>query len=230
VHYVAFGILKDSAYAEDVAQEVFLRLWLRPVLFDGQQKSLHPFLTVMARNRALDLYRRSRQELGTRYETEAAHDYQEDWILDCSARTQIEFLLPRPRVLLQLAYFEGMSHSEIAGFTGLPLGTVKDNIRRAVLQIRARVEGRDNSKSNFAALAAVLGPQSRLPAELGHYLFKEFTEMFRDSPHSVLGCREDGIPSFSNRAAERYHSNRTYGSGNLRRQRQATQSYAIFSG
>src|SRR3954454_12466435 len=60
VHAVAMGVLNDHARAQDVVQDVFLRLWRRPDAFDMRRGALGPYLRVMARSRALDLHRETR--------------------------------------------------------------------------------------------------------------------------------------------------------------------------
>lgn len=140
VYAVALRVLGDTGRAEDVLQEVFLQLWRKPSAFDSARGSLASWLAVIARNRAIDLLRRRRPE------TEI-----EDVVLSVTpdlagdaersragekVRGVLAQMLPAQRSALEMAYWEGMSHSEIADKTGEPLGTVKTRIRAGLMALR----------------------------------------------------------------------------------------------
>jgi RNA polymerase sigma-70 factor, ECF subfamily len=140
VYGVALRVLGNTMTAEDVLQEVFLQLWRNPQAFDADRGRLAPWLAVIARNRAIDLLRRRPMEddidelpisTGIDLEDEAAERMAIDKV-----RGALGQLPQDQRKLLEMAYFEGMTHSEIAARTGDPLGTVKTRIRSGLLALR----------------------------------------------------------------------------------------------
>jgi RNA polymerase sigma-70 factor (ECF subfamily) len=140
VYGVALRVLGDTTAAEDVLQEVFLQLWRNPQSFDADRGRLAPWLAVIARNRAIDLLRKRPFEEDISELPIAANVNLED---ESARRMAVEKIrgvlagLPQEqRKTLELAFFEGMTHSEIAGKTGEPLGTVKTRIRSGLLTLR----------------------------------------------------------------------------------------------
>ena len=140
VYGVALRVLGDTMAAEDVLQEVFLQLWRNPQSFDSDRGRLAPWLAVIARNRAIDSLRKRPQEVeidelpistGVNLEDAAAQRLAIDKV-----RAVLAGLPPEQRRTLEMAFFEGMTHTEIAGKTGEPLGTVKTRIRSALLAVR----------------------------------------------------------------------------------------------
>ena len=140
VYGVAVRVLGSTAAAEDVVQEVFLRLWRNPQAFDANRGRLGAWLAVIARNRAIDHLRKRPLEdaiddlplsTGVNLENEAAQRLAVEKV-----RTVLNGLPQDQRRLLEMAYFEGMTHTEIAGKTGEPLGTVKTRIRTGLLALR----------------------------------------------------------------------------------------------
>lgn len=144
VYSVALRVLRDAGQAEDVTQEIFFQLWRSPDNFSSGRGSLGAWLLVLARNRAIDLLRQRRP-------TEPV----EEVVLAASTNLQSEaersILMQRVRGILgdlpreqqdslQMAFFEGLSHSQIAEKTGQPLGTVKTRIRSALTSLRKRLE------------------------------------------------------------------------------------------
>jgi RNA polymerase sigma-70 factor (ECF subfamily) len=140
VYAVALRVLGNTSAAEDVVQEVFLQLWRNPQAFDAERGRLAPWLAVIARNRAIDLLRKRPMEddidelpisTGVNLEDEAAER------MAISKVREVLAQLPQDqRRLLEMAFFEGMTHTEIAGKTGEPLGTVKTRIRSGLLALR----------------------------------------------------------------------------------------------
>ena len=145
VYAVALRVLGDTGAAEDVLQDVFLQLWRNPGAFDAARGSLGAWLAVITRNRAIDLLRRRKPETDI-----------EDVILSVApdlagaadrsrAAEKVRGVLgamPVPqRNALEMAYFEGMSHSEIASKTGEPLGTIKTRIRSGLIAMRKAFQG-----------------------------------------------------------------------------------------
>ena len=140
VYGVALRVLGDTAAAEDVLQEVFLQLWRHPQAFDSDRGRLAPWLAVIARNRAIDVMRKRAptediDELpissGVNLEDVAARRLAVEKV-----RGVLAGLPPEQRKALEMAFFEGMTHTEIAARTGDPLGTVKTRIRSALLAVR----------------------------------------------------------------------------------------------
>lgn len=136
VFSVAMRVLNDRQDAEDVLQEVFMQIWKRPLEIKEAHQSAGPLLAVMARNRSVDMIRRRRP-------TEQVEDVPLASPLDVAASSEQSLLLKRIRQIastlpteqrnaLDMAFFQGLTHTEIAESTGTPLGTVKTRIRAAV--------------------------------------------------------------------------------------------------
>ncbi len=144
VYSVAMRVLRDTAAAEDVMQEVFLKLWQQPESFSDHRGSLCGWLAVVTRNRAIDRIRGSRRfenvddlQLANSADmgTEAARN-----MMIAKVRMVLDSLSPDQRTTLEMAFFEGQTHVEIAAKTGQPLGTVKTRIRSALISIRKALE------------------------------------------------------------------------------------------
>lgn len=144
VYSVALRVLRDSGQAEDVAQEIFFQLWRSPDSFSSSRGSLGAWLLVVARNRAIDHLRQRRPgapidevviDSTTNLQNEAERS-----ILMQRVRGFIGDLPQEQQQSLQMAFFDGLSHSEIAEKTGQPLGTVKTRIRSALTSLRKRLE------------------------------------------------------------------------------------------
>jgi RNA polymerase sigma-70 factor (ECF subfamily) len=135
-------ILRDTQAAEEILQDIFFQLWRDPSRFDAARGSLPGWLLVMARNRAISRLRRHNPAAGgelseaaavstVNIETAAAQQQ-----LIGRVKGALENLPAEQRAAIELAYFEGMSHSEIAQRTGDPLGTVKTRLRSAVESLK----------------------------------------------------------------------------------------------
>jgi RNA polymerase sigma-70 factor, ECF subfamily len=140
VYSVALRVLHDSGQAEDVLQEVFMQLWRDPTVFVQQRGSLGGWLVVVARNRAIDLLRRRKptdsvEDVVLASSVNVAEEAERNTIMQ-KVRQVIAGLPQEQRNTLELAYFEGLSHTEIASRTGDPLGTVKTRIRQALISLR----------------------------------------------------------------------------------------------
>jgi RNA polymerase sigma-70 factor, ECF subfamily len=140
VYAVALRVLGDTGAAEDVLQEVFLQLWRNPGAFDAARGNLASWLAVITRNRAIDSLRKRRPEKEIEdVILSVAPDLAAEADRSRAAQKVREVLgtMPAPqRSALEMAYFEGMSHSEIAGKTGEPLGTIKTRIRSGLIALR----------------------------------------------------------------------------------------------
>jgi RNA polymerase sigma-70 factor, ECF subfamily len=140
VYSVAFRVLKDSGEAEDVVQEIFVQVWKNPDAFVMGRGSLGGWLVVVARNRAIDMLRRRHptdpvELFALPASTNLANDAERSVLLE-KIRVAMDTLPAEQQKSVELAFFEGLSHSEIAQKTGDPLGTVKTRIRLALLSLR----------------------------------------------------------------------------------------------
>jgi RNA polymerase sigma-70 factor (ECF subfamily) len=144
VYSVALRVLKDPGHAEDVMQDVFFNLWENPKSFVSARGSLGAWLLVVARNRAIDALRRRKpsdsvDDVVLPAKTNLASEAERNTIME-KVRLVINALPPDQQRSLQLAFFEGLSHSEIAVQTGDPLGTVKTRIRTALISVRKALQ------------------------------------------------------------------------------------------
>ena len=141
-------ILGDRQDAEDVASEVFFELWAKRERYDASRATLRSYLMLLARTRSIDRHR-SRKRAGSPLsiyrpddiETVDAADGDPSLAATSSELQQIAIdalqeLTPLQRKTLDLAFFEGLSHAQIAIQIDLPLGTVKSHIRRGLARLR----------------------------------------------------------------------------------------------
>ena len=142
VYSVARHILKDAGAVEEVLQDTFLHLWRVAASFDSSRGTLGCWLAVMARHRSID---RLRQTPAVGEEVPAI---QIEAVLDIEifvasnekagrVRAAVRALPEAQRVATELAYFEGLTQSEVAKRTGVPLGTVKTRLRTALASLKA---------------------------------------------------------------------------------------------
>jgi RNA polymerase sigma-70 factor (ECF subfamily) len=138
-------VVRDTGVAEDLVQETFLRVWNRVQGFDAKKGALGPWLLAVARNRAIDYLRSTTGRARNSLELEATEhpalfsDMEKDLLLSDKARrlkAAIEKLSPKQREVIELAYFEGLSQTEMAERMGQPLGTVKSWVRTALKNLR----------------------------------------------------------------------------------------------
>ena len=140
IYSVALRVLGDTGAAEDILQEIFLQLWRNPQRFDASRGSLPGWLAVIARNRAIDSLRKRRLETDI---TEVVVSVEPDlagkaeWSRVADKIRGALGGMPSPqRSALEMAFFEGLTHTEIAEKTGEPLGTVKTRIRAGLMTLR----------------------------------------------------------------------------------------------
>jgi RNA polymerase sigma-70 factor, ECF subfamily len=144
VYAVALRVLGDAAAAEDVLQEIFMQLWRNPSAFDASRGNLAPWLAVIARNRALDTLRKRKpqaeiDETTVSLEPDLAANADRMRVAE-KVRSTLKQMPAAQRSALEMAYFEGYSHSEISQKTGEPLGTIKTRIRSGLIMLRKAVE------------------------------------------------------------------------------------------
>jgi RNA polymerase sigma-70 factor (ECF subfamily) len=140
VYSIAMRVLADAAAAEDVLQEVFLHLWRMPGAFDDTRGSLPAWLVVLARSRAIDAHRKRRPQVDiddvvVAVDADLADSADREKFAG-RIRSVLAQMPETQRRALEMAYFAGMTHSEIALKTGEPLGTIKTRIRSGVLCLR----------------------------------------------------------------------------------------------
>jgi RNA polymerase sigma-70 factor (ECF subfamily) len=147
VYAVCLRILRDGGDAEEVLQEVFFEVWRRGDRYDPSRGNPRVYLVHLARSRALDRLRRSRrrEELGRRgLAVPEPDDLPAEPALDAAIaseerrrmRLALRGLPESQRKAVMLAFFDGLSHSEIARELDTPLGTVKTRIRKGLLRLR----------------------------------------------------------------------------------------------
>lgn len=137
----------DGALAEEIVQDAMVTLWRKAAMFDPAKSSLTTWLYRIARNRRIDLMRRDRSiplepdspvfEIVDPTDVEGELDATQR---EAAVRLAMETLPMEQRSLVVLAFFDGLSHSDIAERTGLPLGTVKSRIRLAFTRLRRTLE------------------------------------------------------------------------------------------
>lgn len=146
VFSVASRVLNDPLAAEEILQDIFQHLWGAAARFDLARGSLAGWLVVTARNRSIDrLRRRNPASAADALPQDIALPFNlEDSVLRehllNKVRGVIERLPKEQRGLVELAFFEGLTHSEIAARTGEPLGTVKSRLRAAIAWLKKELQ------------------------------------------------------------------------------------------
>jgi len=146
VYSLALRILQDGADAEDIVQEVFAQVWAQAGRYDASRGAVAAWMLTLTRSRAIDKLRAKRARPEAATEANAAES-----VIDSAAAQDLELLsaeqvtrlqralkeLPdAQRTALELAYYEGLTHVEVAARLSEPLGTVKTRIRQAVMKLR----------------------------------------------------------------------------------------------
>jgi len=137
---VALRVLNDPAQAEDVMQEVFFHVWQNPGSFAPERGSLGAWLAVVVRNRAIDVVRKRRptdpvEDVVLASSGDVASEVERSTMIE-QVRSVMKGLPAEQRESLELAFFGGMTHAEIAARSGEPLGTIKTRIRTALISVR----------------------------------------------------------------------------------------------
>ena len=140
VYTLALHVLRDPHAAEDVSQEIFLQLWCQPTSYNPQRGSLGTWIAVIARHRAIDHLRKQQKESHlpeSVFAIDRPRRHQPHYLPDIGKVRSIFSRLPASqRQVLEMAYFDGLTQSEIVTRTGESLGTVKSRIRLALKNIR----------------------------------------------------------------------------------------------
>ena len=144
VFALSMRLLWDRATAEEMVQEVFLRLWEHPERFDQSRGSLRSFLLMDTHARSVDRLRseqrrRDREEKTARAEVATAYDVDlEAWDLGVAeqVRDVMDTLSDGERTAIELAYFGGHTYRDVASILGEPEGTIKSRIRSGLMRLR----------------------------------------------------------------------------------------------
>jgi RNA polymerase sigma factor (sigma-70 family) len=150
---LSFRILNDRWEAEEIVQDVFANFWKNPNAYSPTRGKLHSWLLTLTRNRSIDRYRSRRRRkddaeidevtLQTRPDpvAENAGDSAEFSDDKAALKNALKQVGEKQRQVLELSFFKGLSHSEIAINTGLSVGTVKSRIRLGLDKLRGQLAG-----------------------------------------------------------------------------------------
>jgi len=143
VYGIAFRVVGDASAAEDITQAVFLKIWSAPERFESG--NFGGWIARVARNQAVDVVRRK-----SRSETELSEAMPDSDLLEEKVFSDIDAervrralaqLPSEQREPIELGFFGGITHAEIATRTGIPLGTIKTRIRTGLSKLRSALEG-----------------------------------------------------------------------------------------
>jgi RNA polymerase sigma-70 factor (ECF subfamily) len=163
---VGLKILSDRSSAEELVQEVFLKVWRSSATFDPSRGSFSTWLFRVTRSVALDLYRKRAPRVrqvsngdvhiaAVRDSTDGPQESAEDSWLSWRVSRALEVLDAAHREVIVLAYFGGLSQREISLKTGVPLGTVKSRTARAFRSLREELAPEDTLRESAMRYAAI---------------------------------------------------------------------------
>jgi RNA polymerase sigma factor (sigma-70 family) len=144
----ARAILRTKEDAEEIVCDVYVRIWRNPSTYDAARGTVRAWLSIMTRNRALDRLRQRRNDSSLDDDEQSAFSASANGLnlgaYDAVAQAQsadalycaLKCLSPLRRRLLDLSFFQDLTHQEIADSVGLPLGTVKSHLRRSLRSLR----------------------------------------------------------------------------------------------
>ena len=144
---VVFRIVNDESLAEDILQEVFVKIWKNIAFYDASKGRLFTWLINVTRNTAIDKYRSQefRQQAKNQKIDDSVH--QVNNLMSVSTKVDhiglketVSQLKPEYVQMIDLLYFKGYTHEEVAKEFNIPLGTVKTRIRSAIMQLRQKLE------------------------------------------------------------------------------------------
>ncbi len=155
---IARSMMRTTADAEDAVQDIFLSLWKNAASFDATKSSEKSFVAMVARRRLIDTLRKA----GRRPKLVAMPEDGPDPASDDHLATErgvealiaaelLQELKPDQRKVIELSIYQGMSHSEIADLTDIPIGTVKSHIWRGLNLVRQRIAQLDERTGTVTA-------------------------------------------------------------------------------
>ena len=141
LYSIVLQIVKSPEVASDVLQEIFINIWRRIDSYDPIKGRLFTWMLNISRNASIDMLRSKNYQNSQKNQEITDNVYGNDQVtqtsIDSIGLTKfLGKLRPEQRVLIELAYFKGYTHDEIAQIEDIPLGTVKTRIRNALLQLR----------------------------------------------------------------------------------------------
>jgi RNA polymerase sigma-70 factor (ECF subfamily) len=143
IYSIIQQIVKDEELASDILQEVFINIWRKIEMYDAEKGRLFTWMLNIARNASIDMlrsrgYRNSRknQSIQDNVDITGPGGTEQMSVDSIGLKKVLEKLKPEQRVLIDLSYFKGYTHEEIAQQENIPLGTVKTRIRNALIQLR----------------------------------------------------------------------------------------------
>ncbi len=146
VYGLLLRVLSDAPTAEEVLLDVYTQAWRQAASYSRERGAPLAWLTTIARSRAIDRLRSGRTERqktepldASVYQSEAGEDVEGEWAAretGARVRAALDALSPEQREAIELAYFGGMSHSEISAALNQPLGTIKTRIRLGMSKLR----------------------------------------------------------------------------------------------
>lgn len=144
VYNLARRILRSTALADEITQEVFIELWSNPQQFDASRGSLRTLLLTKTHSKAVDLVRsetsrRGREQKSASETALSGYDLEHfawDLAIADQVRTALDSLPPGERQSIEMAYFEGFTYKEVAKTLGEPEGTIKSRIRSGLSRLR----------------------------------------------------------------------------------------------
>jgi RNA polymerase sigma factor (sigma-70 family) len=147
LHSIILQIIQENELACDVLQEVFINIWRKIESYDPVKGRLFTWMLNIARNASIDTLRsknyqnaKKNQELTDNVDIKTGAQATQLNVDNIGLRKILEKLKPEQRILIELAYFKGYTHEEIAEIEGIPLGTVKTRIRNSLLLLRAYLQ------------------------------------------------------------------------------------------
>jgi RNA polymerase sigma-70 factor (ECF subfamily) len=150
VYSLALRIVRDGGDAEDIVQEVFSQVWRQSARFDVTRGNVAAWLVTLTRTRAIDLLRRRRVRADVsvptnpddRADQAPGQDVQVEWQSRAAqVKRALDALPPLQRMAVELAFYDGLTHAEIAEQLEVPLGTVKTRVRQGLLKLRESLAG-----------------------------------------------------------------------------------------
>ena len=147
VYSIAIRVIHDETAAEEITQDVFMKVWDKAIQFDPSQANFATWISRIARNTAIDALRKQKsrepeqgsfsiEENPIAFEQTLAAQYSADPTQTIAIHNALNSLPEDQAQLIYYAYFGGMTHSDIAEHTGVPLGTVKSRIRSGMQKLR----------------------------------------------------------------------------------------------